>query len=38
MRGALGAVRRSKMGYLKAVNVYNVPRTTFFRLSKEKGT
>nr|CAI5841721.1 unnamed protein product [Callosobruchus analis] len=26
------------MGYLKAAKVYNVPRTTLFRLSKEKGT
>ncbi|VEN36282.1 unnamed protein product, partial [Callosobruchus maculatus] len=38
MRAALEAVRGNKMGYLKAAKIYNVPRTTLFRLAKEKGT
>lgn len=38
MKAALNVVREKKMGYLKASQTYNVPKTTLFRLSNEKGT
>lgn len=38
MAAAVLAVRDSKRGYLKAAQIYNVPRTTLFRFAKEKET
>ncbi|KAL0867828.1 hypothetical protein ABMA27_008529 [Loxostege sticticalis] len=35
MAAAIKAVREKKMGFLKAADTYNVPRTTLFRLVKD---
>lgn len=36
MASAVQAVRKKKMGYLKAAKTFNVPRTTLFRLANQK--